>query len=138
MPDSPLSRSHPIVFHAIGFVRNHFTQSADHEHMRAGTSEIVIDAALTDGLIGLEPGQQIMVIFYFHLAPEGYALCQHPRGDPNRRPRGVFALRSPHRPNAIGVTIADLLSVQSNVLQVQGLDALNDTPVLDIKPLYGM
>ena len=51
------------------------------------------------------------------------------------RPRhGVFALRSPRRPNPIGVTVEDLVAVDGNVLRVQGLDAINDTPVLDLKP----
>jgi tRNA-Thr(GGU) m(6)t(6)A37 methyltransferase TsaA len=61
-------------------------------------------------------------------------LLQHPRGDRNRPRRGVFALRSPRRPNPIGITVVDLIDVQGNVLRVQGLDAINGTPVLDIKP----
>jgi tRNA (Thr-GGU) A37 N-methylase len=48
--------------------------------------------------------------------------------------RGVFALRSPRRPNPIGVTIVELLSIENNMLRVRGLDAINGTPVLDLKP----
>jgi tRNA-Thr(GGU) m(6)t(6)A37 methyltransferase TsaA len=61
-------------------------------------------------------------------------LLQHPRGDQGQPQRGVFALRSPHRPNPIGVTIVNLLAVERNVLRVSGLDAINGTPVLDLKP----
>ena len=64
---------------------------------------------------------------------QSHALLQHPRGDRSRPRRGVFALHTPYRPNPIGVTVVDLLSVEGNVLRVRGLDALNGTPVLDIK-----
>jgi len=73
-----------------------------------------------------------MVVFHFHLV-QSYALLQHPRGDRSRPRRGVFALHTPYRPNPIGVTVVDLLSVEGNVLRVRGLDALNGTPILDIK-----
>jgi tRNA (Thr-GGU) A37 N-methylase len=52
----------------------------------------------------------------------------------NNPRKGVFGLRSPRRPNPIGVTVVDLLSVEGNVLRVRGLDAINGTPVLDLKP----
>ncbi len=89
-----------------------------------------------EGLHGLTPGSMVLVIFNFHLA-EGYALLQHPRGDKSRLKRGVFALRSPYRPNHIGVTEAELLAIADNVLSLRGLDAINGTPVLDIKPADG-
>jgi L-fuculose-phosphate aldolase len=87
---------------------------------------------LLQGLTGLEAGQEIMVVFYFHRS-QGYELLQHPRGDRSRPRRGVFALHSPSRPNPIGVTVAELIAVEKNVLRVRGLDALNGTPVLDLK-----
>jgi L-fuculose-phosphate aldolase len=86
-----------------------------------------------EGLQGLAPGSKVLVIFNFHLA-EGYELLQHPRGDKSRPRRGVFALRSPYRPNRIGITEVELLTIENNILGVRGLDALNGTPVLDIKP----
>jgi tRNA-Thr(GGU) m(6)t(6)A37 methyltransferase TsaA len=135
MPEPSWISNNPVVLHPIGVVRNRFDQPTNPDELRAARSQIVIDGALADGLTGLEPIQQIMVIFHFHKAPEAYALRQHPRGDRNRPPRGVFALRSPHRPNPIGVTVVDLIGVEGNVLHVKGLDALNGTPVLDIKPV---
>ena len=119
--------------HAIGRVENEFNDPAPPEEIRAAESRLVIDPALVAGLQGLEPGQQIMVLFYFHRS-KGYELLQHPRGDQNRPERGVFALHSPNRPNPIGVTVVDLLDIQGNVLRVQGLDAIHGSPVLDIKP----
>ena len=82
----------------------------------------------------LSTGDTAMIIFHFHLA-EGYQLLQHPRGDESRPKRGVFALRSPFRPNAIGITEVEILDIRENVLTVRGLDAINGTPVLDMKPV---
>lgn len=122
-----------IHLRAIGHVENEFDEPAAPDEIRAVESRLVIEPALVEGLKGLEPGQQIMVVFYFHRA-EGFELLQHPRGDQNRPKRGVFALCSPKRPNPIGVTVVDLIGVEDNVLRVRGLDAINRTPVLDLKP----
>ncbi|NDJ62187.1 MAG: SAM-dependent methyltransferase, partial [Chloroflexi bacterium] len=76
------------------------------------------------------------VIFYLHQArfnPE-VDMQRHPQDDPDQPLRGVFALRTNYRPNAIGMTTVRLLRVDDNVLTVQGLDALDGTPILDIKP----
>jgi tRNA-Thr(GGU) m(6)t(6)A37 methyltransferase TsaA len=121
-----------LSFRAIGRVENEFDEPAAPDEIRSAESRIIIDSSLVPGLQGLEPGQQIMVVFYFHLS-EGFDLLQHPRGDQSRSRRGVFSLRSPNRPNPIGVTIVDLISVEGNVLRVRGLDAINGTPVLDLK-----
>ncbi len=122
-----------ITFEPIGRVENAFDEPAPPEVIRAGESKIILKPELTAGLTGLEPGQQLMVLFYFHRGHD-YDLRQHPRGDVNRPKRGVFALRSPRRPVRIGVTVVDLLAIDDNVLRVRGLDALNGTPVLDLKP----
>jgi len=122
-----------VTYRAIGYVENKFDEPAAPDKIRAVESRIILDPALTEGLRGLEPGQRAIVIFDFHRS-KGSKLLQHPRGDRNRPRRGVFALRSPRRPNPIGVTVVDLLAVEGNVLRVRGLDAINGTPVLDIKP----
>ena len=93
----------------------------------------VLRPDLAEGLDGLVPGDSIVVLFYFHQS-EGYLLRRHPRGDESRPVRGVFALRSQHRPNPIGVTVVEILSIKGNVLLVRGLDAFDGTPVLDLKP----
>ena len=122
-----------IVYRAIGHVENAFDGPAAPERIRSVESRIVLDPALTEGLKGLGPGQRIMVVFYFHRS-RGFDLLQHPQGDRSRPRRGVFALRSPRRPNPIGVTVVELVTVEGNVLRVRGLDAINGTPVLDLKP----
>jgi tRNA-Thr(GGU) m(6)t(6)A37 methyltransferase TsaA len=129
----PEKEAHAVTFKAIGYVQNGFSEPAAPEGIRDIESRIILNPGLVEGLHGLEPGGQIMVIFYFHRS-EGYDLRQHPRGDRSRPKRGVFALRSPRRPNPIGVTLVDLIEIEDNVLRVRGLDAINGTPVLDLKP----
>jgi tRNA-Thr(GGU) m(6)t(6)A37 methyltransferase TsaA len=101
--------------------------------MRRHTARLILRPDLVEGLDGLAVGDPIVVLFHFHRA-EGYLLRCHPRGDVSRPVRGVFALRSQHRPNPIGATLARIVSIEGNVLQVVGLDALDGTPLLDIKP----
>jgi len=122
----------PITFNPIGYVESDFNAPARPEIMAAAESRVVLGPEFVEGLTGLKAGQRVMVVFHFHLV-QSYALLQHPRGDRSRPRRGVFALHTPYRPNPIGVTVVDLLSVEGNVLRVRGLDALNGTPILDIK-----
>ncbi len=124
--------SQDIHLHPIGYVENDFLAPGGWRDCTALESRLVIDPSLVEGLQGLEPGQQIMVVFYFHRST-GFDLCQHPRGDSSLSQRGVFTLRSPRRPNPIGVTVVELLAVDGKVLHVRGLDACNGTPILDLK-----
>jgi len=121
-----------VTFTPIGYVENDFDAPATPETIAAAESRVVVAPEFVEGLTGLEAGQRVMIVFYFHLV-QSYALLQHPRGDRSRPKRGVFVLHTPYRPNPIGVTVVDLLSVEGNVLRVRGLDALNGTPILDIK-----
>jgi tRNA-Thr(GGU) m(6)t(6)A37 methyltransferase TsaA len=127
------AKTDTISFQAIGHVENEFDEPTDPYQLRNSISRIVIDPSLSDGLTGLNAGDRILVVFHFHLS-EGYDLRQHPRGDRNRSKRGVFTLRSPKRPNPIGISEVELLKAEKNLLTVRGLDALNGTPVLDLKP----
>ncbi|NPV92691.1 MAG: tRNA (N6-threonylcarbamoyladenosine(37)-N6)-methyltransferase TrmO [Firmicutes bacterium] len=99
-------------------------------------SQIILDESLTDGLLGLADFSHIVVIYHLDQAafdPKS-ELIGHPRGLKDLPRVGVFARRTPHRPNPIGITNVRLLEVKGNVLTVQGLDALDGSPVLDIKP----
>lgn len=113
-----------FTFRAIGWVENIMDQRAPSDEIRAVESRLVIDPALTQGLSGLEVGQQIMVLFYLDRS-HGFELMQYPRGDRSRPMRGVFALRSPDRPNKIGVTVVEIVGINENILDVTGLDALD-------------
>lgn len=125
-------KAETFQFKVIGNVKNEFQEPTSPDILRASISRIVLAPDLVEGLTGLEPGMHVLVTFVFHRA-EGFDLLQHPRGDRSRPKRGVFALHSPYRPNPIGITEVELLAIEENILSVRGLDALNGTPVLDLK-----
>ena len=137
-PPGPQRKDDPmalgsLTFTPIGYVENGFPLGTPGEVLKASEARIVLDPGLVSGLDQLEREDRILVIFLFHLSRD-YDLRQHPRGDTTRPLRGVFALRSPRRPNPIGVTEVDLVDIRGNVLIVKGLDAVDHTPVLDLKP----
>jgi tRNA-Thr(GGU) m(6)t(6)A37 methyltransferase TsaA len=122
-----------ITLEPIGHVESRFQENTPSEEMRDHLSRLVLRPDLVEGLDGLAAGDAIVVLFYFDRS-QGYLLRRHPRGDKTRPVRGVFALRSQHRPNPIGMTVARIEAIRGNVVQVSGLDALDGTPLLDIKP----
>ena len=96
---------------------------------------LVFDEFYMEGLRDIEPGQHIYVIFQFHKSPKfssRYLRINPPRH--NRREMGVLGTHSPVRQNPIGLSILEVLRVDGNILHVKGLDMLNGTPILDIKP----
>jgi len=117
----------------IGQVKNHNTVRMSPDEMLSTISTIVVDKKFEDGLMDLDKNDLITVLFYFDRA-RGYKMHLHPRYDESRPITGVFNTRSPYRPNHIGVTVVKLKSVEGNTLVVEGLDAADGTPVLDIKP----
>jgi len=100
------------------------------------TSEVVIAPQLVEALDGIDGFSHIVIILYLHRVDEDRRLLLkvHPENKEELPLVGVFATRSPVRPNPIGVTVVKLLERQGNVLKVLGLDAYHGTPVLDIKP----
>jgi tRNA-Thr(GGU) m(6)t(6)A37 methyltransferase TsaA len=125
--------THSVTFNAIGFVENGLPFGTPGDTLRAAESRIRLRPELVPGLAELEVEPRILVIFHFHRS-EDWEVLQHPKGDRSRPKRGVFALRSPRRPNGIGVTEVDLVGIEGEVLTVRGLDAVDGTPVLDLKP----
>ncbi len=103
------------------------------------TSKLVIAPQLVEALDGIDGFSHILIIFYLHKMDEDRRslLKVHPENREELPLVGVFATRSPSRPNPIGVTVVKLLERQENVLKVLGLDAYDGTPVLDIKPYLG-
>ena len=141
----------PVRFIPIGVVRN---QSRDASwgnrlgamkwedratrmrEQRESVSEIVIDADVAEALEGIDEFSHITVVYWPHLVPEErrHALKVHPMGNRDFPLVGVFATHSPIRPNSILITTVRLLGRDGNTLRVTGLDALDGSPVLDIKP----
>lgn len=120
-----------IEFTPIGYVENDYLEPEYKEEVYQKVSKIVLREDLVDGLYRIEELEKLYILFYFSKS-EGYKLIHRRRYDGEMS--GVFASRSPFRPNGIGLTIVELLKVEGNVLHVKGLDAINGTPVLDIKP----
>ncbi len=126
-------KSQSVTLHPIGRVeRDDEGRGPSTESLSARPSCIRLEPSLTDGLLGLEPGSDVVVLYYLHRSA-GYELRVHPQGNPGRPLRGVFATRSPRRPNPIGVATARVRCIEGNVIEVVGLDALDGSPVLDIK-----
>jgi len=96
-------------------------------------ARIEILPRFSQALDGIGQWPQLLVTCWLHLADRD-ALAVHPRGDARAPMTGVFGTRSPARPNPLAVYTVDLLSVEENVLIVRGIDAVDGTPVLDIKP----
>ena len=98
-------------------------------------SRIEIEPGLTEALDSLDEFSHIIVLYWMNrLAAEPLPMKVRPRRDPNLPLVGLFATRAPHRPNPIGKATAKLLKRERNVLTVSGLDAIDGTPVIDIKP----
>ncbi len=123
-----------IEFESIGFVRTDTEKVPRHWTVSDVEGEIVIDDKFVTGLKDIRSGQRIVVIFYFHRSPPFTPdyLIQTP---PHRnKPMGVFSICSPVRPNTIGMSVLEVVGIEGNVIRVKGLDMIDGTPVLDIKP----
>lgn len=123
-----------ICLESIGFVR---TKAIGREvRDRTGVSEIILHEDLAEALEGIESFSHLFVIFWMHEISDEERMTKkiHPRGRMDMPLVGIYATRTPHRRNPIGLTLVELLKVRGNILTVRGLDAFNGTPILDIKP----
>ncbi len=122
----------PLPFRPVGYVVSNYSTAAQvPDRYKELLSKIIIDPGMEEGLYRLEEEEKIIVIGYLHQV-KGYALKEE-RSGRGGEVYGVFACRSPFRPNAISHTIVDLVERNKNVLIVRGLDLIDGTPVLDIK-----
>lgn len=123
-------------FQAVGVVRSERTEMSQGGWATV-ESRIDIDAPYIPGLAGLSEFSHVVVVFHLDRIPTfdpAKQIARNPRGMENLAPVGVFAQRTKFRPNPIGVTAVELLAVDAGGITVRGLDALDGTPVLDIKP----
>jgi tRNA-Thr(GGU) m(6)t(6)A37 methyltransferase TsaA len=95
---------------------------------------LALDERIAEGLDGLQAGDDVYVLTWLHQSSRE-VLRVHPRGDLANPEQGVFSTRSPDRPNPIGLHRVRILAIEGNRLQVRNLEALNDTPIVDIKPV---
>jgi tRNA-Thr(GGU) m(6)t(6)A37 methyltransferase TsaA len=126
-----------MIVEPIGILKSPVTETTD-ENWGNVVSEIHLAPNLALGLTGIDQFQYIIVIFHMHKSsfdPKS-DLIRRPQGRPDMPEVGIFAQRAKHRPNPIGITTVQLTKVDGNVLTVKGLDAIDGTPILDIKPYY--
>ncbi|MFO7900022.1 MAG: tRNA (N6-threonylcarbamoyladenosine(37)-N6)-methyltransferase TrmO [Planctomycetota bacterium] len=99
------------------------------------SSVLDIRARYADALLGIEPGDRLQVLYWMHRLPDGERerLQVHPQGRTDRPLRGVFAVRSPMRPNPIGVAVVTVTEVDGTSVAVSGLDAFDGSPIIDVK-----
>jgi tRNA-Thr(GGU) m(6)t(6)A37 methyltransferase TsaA len=127
----------PIEIRPIGVARNGRTDAGDFNWGDV-VSSIELDAQRFDAraLTGLDGFSHVEIVFFLHRISAATVVCgsRHPRDNPDWPEVGIFAQRAAVRPNCIGVSRARIRSVHDLVVEVEGLDALVGTPILDIKP----
>ena len=120
----------------IGYVRNAYTNTDQipkglgAEHKAEGVLEILRE--FEQGLLDIEGFSHLFVLWVFDRSEKPDDLLAHPPSD--NQPHGLFATRSPQRPNPIGLTVVELVRREGNRLHVRGVDMLDGTPILDLKP----
>ena len=121
----------------IGRIRTPFATRADcphRGHPDGPECRIEVDAPWRLALRGIEPASRLEVLYWMHLARRDL-LVQAPKGRPV--PLGTFALRSPNRPNPIATSVVEVVAVAEDAVTVRGLDCMDGTPLLDLKPARG-
>jgi tRNA-Thr(GGU) m(6)t(6)A37 methyltransferase TsaA len=125
--------------HPIGRVESPLTSASDAPRQGdegAPDANLILDSQVQAGLHGIGAGDEIIVLTWLHQADRS-VLSVHPRGDMSRPEAGVFSTRAPSRPNPIGLHRVRVLAVDGVRLQVSGLEAIDGTPIVDIKPVLG-
>lgn len=121
----------------VAHVRDGRTRPEDDNWGAERATIVLEDGFPPEALLGLDAFSHAEIIFQFHLVPDGKIEtgARRPRGNPDWPLVGIFAQRGKNRPNRIGVTVCRIVSVSGREINVEGLDAIAGTPVLDIKPV---
>jgi len=126
----------PVQVRPIGVVRNNVREPRP-DGWASVRSDIIVREELAAALDGLEGYSHVIVVFAFHRVPEAeQRLRLRPGADARAPEQGVLATRSQVRPSPIGVSAVRLMRRRQNIIRVEGLDAIDGTPVLDIKPYF--
>ncbi len=118
----------------IGYVRHDAAEVPRIYTISEVVGELVIEEPYLPGLKDIKSGQRLNVLFHFHKSPKfdkKYLRITPPKRD---QELGVFSTHSPFRPNPIGLSVVEVLEMDGCIIKVKGLDMLNETPILDIKP----
>jgi tRNA-Thr(GGU) m(6)t(6)A37 methyltransferase TsaA len=123
----------------IGVVESPVTDPSDAARQPdegAPPAALILDARFEPALAGLQAGDEIVVLTWLHQARRD-ELTTHPRDDPDRPEQGVFSTRSADRPNPIGLHHATITAIAGTRVEVDRIEAIDGTPVLDLKPALG-
>jgi tRNA-Thr(GGU) m(6)t(6)A37 methyltransferase TsaA len=123
----------------IGRVESSLTSTADAPRQGdegAPDAYLILDAEVQTGLEGIAAGDEVVLLTWLHKANRN-VLRVHPRGDLSRPEAGVFSTRAPSRPNPIGLHRVRVLDIDGPRLHVSGLEAIDGTPIIDVKPVLG-
>jgi tRNA-Thr(GGU) m(6)t(6)A37 methyltransferase TsaA len=129
--------SSPLELRPIGEVESPLTDPASAPRQGdegAPQADLALDAELLPALQGIEVGDRLVLLTWLDRARRD-VLRAHPRGDPERPEQGIFSTRSQHRPNPIGLHTVEVLSIDGPRLRVSGLEAVDGTPIIDLKPV---
>ena len=136
-----LNTIEPFLIRPVGYVHSSLKRLEDcpkQGNEGAPDAWVEIDPAFVQGLDGITPGCDVILITWFHKSSRN-VLKVNPRSDPRNALRGVFATRSPARPNPVGLHRVEVLEIDAQKrLKVRPLEALDGTPIIDIKPLLKM
>ena len=139
MPTPDPSSGGPYELRAVGRVESPITERGDAPRQGdegAPESTLVFDPSVADALAEVQPGSDLLIFTWLHQA-DREVLRVRPRDDPNRPEEGVFTTRSPDRPNPIGLHRVSVVSVDGLRVRVRDLEAIDGTPVVDLKPVLG-
>ena len=127
-----------IELEPIAYIENAHTKIEDDNWGKVISKITLVDTLFEESFMGLEDFSHVEIIYYFHQVSDTKIVygARHPRNNSLWPKIGVFAQRGKNRPNRIGLTIAKVMNREGNALTVLGLDAINGTPVLDIKPVF--
>ncbi len=127
-----------IELEPIGYIESSRIKIKDDNWGSVISKIALTDSFPAESLAGLEQFSHVEIIFYFHQVKDEKIIrgARYPRNNPGWGKVGIFAQRGKNRPNRIGLTIAKVLKREGHMLTVQGLDAIDGTPVLDIKPAF--
>jgi len=129
--------NHDVRLRPVGTIRSTLKKRSEAPKQGsegAPDAWLEIVPSLADAIDGLEVGDEILVITWFHQAQRD-VLKVHPRSDPRNRLTGVFATRSPDRPNPLGLHPVEVRAIDGNRLRIGPIEAIDGTPVVDIKPV---
>ena len=118
----------------IGFVKNNIKEPRFCNFANE-ISEIILDEKFTELLNGIDDYSHVIIVYWMDRIKD-YVTTHRPQGNPNVPVVGIFACRCPQRPNPIGMTTVKLIEHRKNKIKVKGLDILNGTPIIDIKPYW--